>query len=160
MNIRKAVQEDKEPLFDLRNEPEVRLASWNSDLIEFAQHQKWLASTLVNPKKAFFVVEDDGPDGEKKLVGQIRYDLEDDAKAEVSVSVFKAYAGKGYGTKSLIESSKMFFNEFPGVKKVVAHIKPDNVGSIKSFAKAGYSAPKEVDYEGHNCLEMIFNRPR
>ncbi|MDP2669409.1 MAG: GNAT family N-acetyltransferase [bacterium] len=154
MNIRRATFNDARFLFGLRNEPEVRLASWNSELIEFAGHQKWLTSALTNPNRVLYVVENEN----KEAVGQVRYDLESEDKAEIGVSISGNVGGKGYGAGSLVESAKIFFDEFPKVKKISAHIKPDNAGSVKAFKKAGYSAPKETDYDGHRCLEMILIR--
>ena len=68
------------------------------------------------------------------------------------------HSGKGFGTKILIESAKIFFTEFPQITKVVAHIKFDNPNSMRVFSKAGYSAPVAVKYERRDCQEMILTR--
>jgi len=154
MKIRRAIKEDSEFLFNLRNKPEVRLASWNSRLVEFPVHQKWLVATLSNPRRALYVAENESG----LQIGQVRYDTEREGAAEIGVSVMSEHFGKGYGTKILVESAKIFFAEFPRINKIVAHIKFDNPVSVRVFSKAGYSAPIIVKYEGHDCQEMILTR--
>lgn len=148
MNIRKATHDDAQFLFNLRNEPEVRAASWNSDLVEFINHQKWLISTLSDSNRILYILEEGNAP-----IGQVRYDTED-KKAEVSVSISANFAGRGYASQGLRESAKLFFVERPEVQKIIAHIKPNNTASVKCFANAGFVNCGEMHYEGHKCVKM------
>lgn len=145
--------EDAKFLFELRNEPEVCAVSWNREPLVWDDHIVWFQKSLANLNRSFFVLRSDP--GEP--VGQVRYDV-DGETAEVGVSVSNRFYGRGYASRGLQESVKMFFESFPEVLVVFAHIKPDNVASVRTFEKAGYKDKKIVNFEGHECVEMTLSR--
>lgn len=154
MIITRAMLEDEKFLFELRNEPEVCAASWNSELVQWDNHVVWFRNSLANLNRSFFILRSDS--GEP--VGQVRYDV-DGTGAEVGVSVSNKFYGRGYASTGLRKTTKIFFESFPKVLVIFAHIKLDNVASIRTFEKAGYKDKKTVNFEGHECVEMILNRP-
>ena len=154
MITRRAVQSDVEFLYNLRCEPEVRAASWNSLIIECDRHVVWFDELMDDPNRELYILED----GETQ-VGQVRYDTKDGGIAEVNVSISNQHYGKGYASEGLFESARTYFANNPAVKTIFAHIKPDNKGSLKAFNKAGYSNKGLVNYNGHECVEMTLNRP-
>ena len=158
-NIRRARESDSDFLFNLRNEEAVRNASWNTDPVDIESHRNWLAKSLAMSQRFLYVVEVDGePAGQARLpVGQVRYDISGDGKnAEVSISVASSMVGRGVGTKMLVESAKEFLKSNPGIKIIYAHIKPNNPGSARAFEKSGYQLTKTTEFDGHNCVEMVF----
>lgn len=154
MVIRRAVQSDVEFLYNLRNEPEVRAASWSSRTIECDAHVIWFDALMDDPMRELYILEDNGVQ-----VGQIRYDTKEGGTAEVNISISSQYYGKGYASEGLFESAKTYFANNPLVKTIFAHIKPDNAGSLKAFNKSGYAQKGLVNYQGHECVEMTLDRP-
>lgn len=154
MIVTRAMLEDAKFLFELRNEPEVRAVSWNREPLAWDNHIMWFRKSLANLNRSFFVLRSDS--GEP--VGQVRYDVSGEI-AEVSVSVSNRFYGKGYASNGLKKSVKVFFESFPKVLVIFAHIMSDNIASIRTFEKAGYKDKKMVNFEGHECVEMILNRP-
>ncbi|MBI2023001.1 GNAT family N-acetyltransferase [Candidatus Giovannonibacteria bacterium] len=157
MNIRKAKHGDEKFLFNLRNEEPVRLASWNSDEVDLETHQKWFAGVLADPNRILYVIDDVVQHFGETSVGQVRYDIRGEI-AEVHVSVEHRFFGLGYASKGLRESAKMLFSEHPEVQRIIAHIKQDNVPSLKAFAKAGYKYGGIVPYKKIVCVEMTLAR--
>lgn len=153
ISFRKANKGDLEFIFNLRNEEAVRLASFNSDPIDFEVHSKWFPKILASDSSVIFIAELDG-----KPIGQVRFDFMGDDVAEVNIAVTQNYCGKGHGSKILKESAKKFFNDSPVIKKLYALIKPDNKSSIHAFEKAGYEFHRNTQQKGCNCVEMILNR--
>lgn len=154
MNLRRAQKSDMEFLFNLRNEDSVRAASWSTDRVEMSAHQAWLDSSLQNPKRILYIIEVDG-----KSAGQVRFDIDDGGKTvEISTSVSGGFQGKGIGSSSLRAADKILFENFPDIDKIFAHIKADNPASINAFLKAGYANQGKVDYEWHECIEMVSTR--
>jgi|SRR3989344_887951 len=153
MLIREANLGDMEFLFKLRNEPEVRAASWSFAQVECVKHVDWFHSILEDPNRMLYIMEDNGVS-----VGQVRYDGRED-NAEVNISVSNLFYGNGYASTGLKESAKIFFEKFPLVDIIFAHIKPDNAASVRAFEKAGYEHRGIVQYIGNECVEMTLSRP-
>ncbi|MDO8584835.1 MAG: GNAT family N-acetyltransferase [bacterium] len=154
IRVRRAEERDKDFLFQLRNEDSVRAQSWHTERVDASTHDAWFKSSLRNPKRVLYVVEADGTSA-----GQVRFDVDDGGEsAEVSVSVTERFRGKGIGSEALRSAGQSLFKDFPNIKKIFAHIKTDNFASVKTFQKAGYENRGIVDYEGHECIEMIASR--
>lgn len=153
MNIRKAERRDLSFLYYLRNEPEVRAASWRVSIVDTDEHLDWFDKVIDDPNKILFILENNGV-----LVGQVRYDVDGEI-AEVNVSVSNQHYGNGYASEGLSESAKLLFEDNPAIRIIFAHIKPDNLASIRTFEKAGYQDKQIIDFEGHKCVEMMLSRP-
>lgn len=150
LRLRKAVEADTDFLFQLRNEKEVRESSWNSEMIPYETHRAWVSRFLVNPNRVLFIAEVDGVSA-----GQVRYDLDDAGKsAEASIAFLPEFRGKGFGPEALDRTAKIMFACYPTLTTLYAHIKPDNTGSVGSFAKVGYKKTSKTQHEGHPCIEM------
>ena len=153
MIVRLAERRDLGFLYDLRNEPSVREASWNSGVVDCDAHLSWFDSVLENSNRTLYILEVGGIS-----VGQVRYDT-DGESAEVGISVASRFHGRGYATEGLKKSAEIFFLNTPEIKTIFAHIKPDNMASIKAFTKAGYLMNGIVRFEGHDCVLMTLARP-
>lgn len=53
--IRKATAEDMLLLFNWRNQPSIRAASLNDQLISLSEHQKWFNGALNNPNNCIYI---------------------------------------------------------------------------------------------------------
>lgn len=128
LNIRPAVISDMENVFHLSNDDLVRKNSINKEKIKWENHIQWFQNRIQNTKYPFYVVETDKGD----FVGQIRFDNQD-GDIVASVSISPEFRGFGLGAeiiKMALQKSKF--------DRVVAYIYQDNIGSIKSFEKAGF----------------------
>ena len=50
MILRKATMDDCDFVYNLRNEPYVRNASWNTETIEYSKHKEWfkkITNTII-----------------------------------------------------------------------------------------------------------------
>ena len=152
MNIRPVKESDIEFLFNLRNEPTVRHLSFNSDPIDFSTHKKWFQSKFTDKNTFIFICEEID-----EKIGQIRYDLDlDKNSAEVSIAILDSKRNHGFGTELLKKGSRIILQQNKSLK-LIAHIKPENLSSIRAFSKAGFKDKGFVNYKGNNCIEMIFD---
>lgn len=151
--IRKAEEKDLEFLFNLRNDPEVRKFSRNSDVIDLETHSRWFKKKLASHDSVIFVAEVGA-----EPIAQVRFDLLNNEEVEVSVAVAALFRGKGYGSEILKQASEQFLKEFSKVNKIYAFINLGNKASLRSFGKAGYQRCKNVDDGGVVRHRMILAR--
>lgn len=139
----------------VRNELSVREQSFNTDEIDFATHHTWFRGKLADPDAFLFVITISlGIVGDER-VGYMRIQIEDGV-GETSVAVLPKFRRRGYATFAIEEVCMRVFVERPEVNVMYAHIKPGNIPSLRAFTKAGFRGGALVNYEGHECVEMIF----
>ncbi|MDD5431145.1 MAG: GNAT family N-acetyltransferase [Candidatus Pacebacteria bacterium] len=153
--LRKAVKEDEDFIFRLRNEEAVRNASFDSRPIDLAVHKKWFEDKLASAASVIYVAEADSVPA-----GMVRFDETDESSAGVNIAITENYRGKGYGKKILAISAKKYFEDKPDIKNIYAYIKPDNRHSVEAFSRAGYEFDKEtvVVHKGMICVKMKLTR--
>lgn len=132
IRLRRARQEDCETLHDWRNDPLVRLNSFNTEAIPLSEHRKWYEGKINEDTCLFFV----GEDGDGSPVGQIRFDRHA-GEATVSVSVAPTKTGRGIGTTIVQLGCMELRKTWPGVS-IIALVKKDNPASATMFEKAGF----------------------
>lgn len=142
-NIRLALPCDVKDVFELSNDKDVRKNSINKEFISWENHVVWFENRLLNPVP-FYIIEDD----KHNFIAQTRFEKEKE-NIFISVSITKAYRGRGYGTKIIKECTKK-----SNFKKVYALVKSDNVQSQKAFIKAGYikNDIKIINGEAYNSF--------
>jgi RimJ/RimL family protein N-acetyltransferase len=144
LSFRKADISDLLLYFEWANDQAVREQSFQSNKISLENHTKWF-NTKINDKDCIMLVFENEL---KEVVGQVRLQNENAESCVIGVSVAEEHRGKGYATILLIESSNYFLEYYP--KKIIqAYIKNTNIGSIKSFQKAGFSFAKELIIENN-----------
>jgi L-amino acid N-acyltransferase YncA len=72
VGLRPAGREDCRLLWELRNDPETREASFKTDPIPFEDHQRWFEAKLDSAEIRIFIVQD--PSG--RGIGYVRFHLE------------------------------------------------------------------------------------
>ena len=138
--LRKAELADLDLYYRWANDPEVRRNSFNTEHIPYEDHVNWFNKAIACDDVVLFVlVADDTP------AGQIRINISDSV-AEISYSISSEFRGKGYGRRIVSLLIEKIKEEMPGIKTVIARVKPDNAASMKVFEKAGF-AMKEVGFE-------------
>ncbi|TSC58749.1 MAG: N-acetyltransferase GCN5 [Parcubacteria group bacterium Greene0416_79] len=153
IRLRQATHEDARFLFELRNEPSVRAASFSSEAILFPDHERWLKEKLKDKNSPLWIAELDG-----QPIGQVRFDVVSKEEAEINIAIQCASRGKGYGTEVVRRASRDFFDTFQNINTLRAHIKPDNRASVKTFQKSGYRIKSETDIKGIHSLSLVLNR--
>ncbi len=154
LNLRPAYKEDCRLLWEWANDAVVRNYSFNSDPIPWEEHVKWFNERLNDPNCLIFIAED--ADGTP--VGQIRFEVTGE-RAEVSVSVDKSKRNLGYGTLLIEQGVKEVFRSMI-IKSVHAFIKPDNIGSIRSFERSGFRYVGLYSIKGYNAEHYVLVRKK
>ncbi len=134
--LRKATLNDKEFLFDLRNDPNAFKYYKNPRPVEKEEHLNWLNKVFSGEvKKHLFILEFEG-----RKAGQLRIDDTGQGKAEMNIALKEGFQGKGLGILTLkqgIEIAKDL-----GFKELIAEVHQDNLASIKLFQKLGFVLKK------------------
>lgn len=134
---------DRKQIYQWSNAPEVRAISFNTEPIKWADHCKWFAKKLKDPKCLFFKIK-----WLNHSIGQIRFEL-NGRTANISVSLGRKYRGQGLGTQAIRLSTKKIFNLVPRIFSVDAFVRGENKSSVNAFLKAGfkYGSKKTVHQE-------------
>ncbi len=131
MNLRPATMDDADLLFDWANDPDVRAASFNQEVIDRAKHSIWFWERL--PAGGFYIAEvDDRPVGYARV----------EPTGELSVSVDAPERGRGLGRQLIAAAAGRATGEL-GLSEVWARVKTENEASMVAFAAAGFVADGE-----------------
>ena len=150
MKIRNVEKEDIVFLLDLRNDVVVGQSAFNADPVDLETHRRWFNKKIVDKNAIILIIEDND-----NRIGQIRFDIDKKSNvAEADIAIMPAYRRKGYGVKTLKIGCKYAFEKLH-IEKIIAHIKPENEISIKTFAKAGFLNCGYVDHKTQKCVEMV-----
>jgi UDP-2,4-diacetamido-2,4,6-trideoxy-beta-L-altropyranose hydrolase len=133
LQIRKARPEDCELLWYWANEPTTRSYSFSSRPITWAEHTAWFERKMKDPNCLIYI----GIKPQNIPMGQIRFDRQDNYQAEISISLVPHERGCGHGRLLIEMALDELFRHTP-VYIVHAHIKPQNIASIRAFEKAGF----------------------
>jgi deoxyribonuclease-4 len=150
LRLRIAEDGDCQFLFDLRNHPIVREASFSTDEISFDQHEVWFKKTLKDPDTVIYV----GLDDSNERIGMVRF-KKNGEQATISMAVTPSIHGKGHGTAIIRDSCNMYMHQESNVDEIIAEIKKSNITSVKVFGKAGFVETKSDSEKS----EMILFRP-
>jgi RimJ/RimL family protein N-acetyltransferase len=131
--FRKFTKDDITSIYNLSNEDEVRSFSINKSNISWETHQNWFNEKLKS-NYAFYLIT---LTFKQELIGQIKFDIKNEMP-EISISISKNFRGKGMSTHILQNACKLFFAVYPEKSEITAHIKEDNIKSIRSFEKTGF----------------------
>ncbi len=128
-NIRIAISEDSRRIWEIRNHPDVRKKSGNSEIIAFNKHDNWFNEKyFVKNDNICYVLTVDN-----EVAGYCRLDL-DKNNYVISIAVDSAFHGKGLGN-FLLNQTLQKYNKS---KSIIADIKKDNIISIKLFERNGF----------------------
>jgi UDP-2,4-diacetamido-2,4,6-trideoxy-beta-L-altropyranose hydrolase len=146
LTIRPATLLDVVPLWQLANDPTIRMNAFNPGPIIFDQHAEWLKGKLASHDTRIWILEFDG-----NFAAQVRYDRVDKDTAEIDFAVVQALRRKGLGAKALTLTCRAACTEL-GVKHLIGFSFDSNLPSARAFVKAGFkliSKGKQVC--GHSC---------
>lgn len=150
IRLQKVSQRDITFLYNLRNNPTVRINSFNTKTIRLSEHKKWFEKTINNKGTKLFIIMKSG-----KRIGQVRFDT-NKLESEINIAIEDKYRGKGYGSEAIRKAVRLFFLNNEEVTKIVAYIKQGNIASVRSFEKAGFDIEGLTRHKGHECFRLSF----
>ena len=133
MDMRLAKEEDLLPLFELTNDRMVRQNSFSTHAISLDEHRNWFYATLKNRARRLFVFYE-----KEKLIGQVRFDIEENNSAVISISIGANYRGFGLAPCLLEKALRHFHDRERQISKIYAYVKTENMASRYAFIHAGF----------------------
>lgn len=141
ITFRKATIADMKLYFDWANDEEVRQRSYQSEPIDWTNHQKWFSSKLEDKSCMLLIFQDE----EQRNIGQVRIQLKNENEAIIGISVAENQRGKGYARVMIQQASDEFLIKYP--KGIIhAYIKQENKGSKRAFELAGFKFKEMLPY--------------
>lgn len=136
LSLRLATPDDMMTLFTWRNDAVTREMSIDTAPVELSSHEVWYRDALSRSSCLIYIVEQ-GDTADK--VAMLRFETDSDKKqSNISINLNPQHRGRGLGQQCLDEGIKLFKAAVPSCERILAHIKASNVGSQKSFVRAGF----------------------
>tara|TARA_B100000315_G_C14361202_1_gene488561 strand:+ start:305 stop:763 length:459 start_codon:yes stop_codon:yes gene_type:complete len=135
LKIREANIDDRNDIFEWRNDPITRQMSFDSDVVTFSIHKKWFENSLYNKNRYLLIVEEEG-----RKISVVRFDIKEEKRtAEISINLNPLERGKIFSS-TVISKSISYFNIINNkrIKTIIAKIKKKNIASKRSFMKCGF----------------------
>jgi RimJ/RimL family protein N-acetyltransferase len=148
LRLRRATAADAAKLWEWRNEPDTRAASFNSEPIAYGDHVRWLETKLRDRKVFMLIALGEG----ETEVGYVRLDVHDDA-VEVNLSLDRAHRGRRLGTIAIRAATEYAVGALR-VRRVTARVKPGNTASIRAFRAAGFTPIAAEQVGGSEWVEL------
>ena len=141
--LRNVIYTDENLLFKWANDPDVRKWSFSKNIISLNEHKIWFYQKLNNSNVLMRIFEvNNTPTGLVRLE-------KDNGEIELNFLIASQSHGKGLGSKMLKMAINEVRNHWRNIK-VFAYTIPDNIASIKSLEKAGFSLVNSRDQK--NCF--------
>lgn len=144
MIIRKVkdISVDCSLIYNLSNDPLVRINSFNSEPIIYENHVKWFNKVINDSNILLFLVFEDDD-----FVGQLRFvrTCEESKECVISLSITPEYRGRHIGQDFMdlgITEMKKYWKKIEIVK---AEVKCENEASNKLFMKDGFDLVSSVN---------------
>lgn len=150
ITVRYAMPSDSKQIFDLSNDEQVRLVSFNSDRIIYENHFKWYSYKLKDKNTLFLIAELNGI-----FKGQIRYEIEDGI-GTLSISLVKDVRRKGFGEVFFQKSLNFLQKDRFNISLIYAYVKEENASSRQFFEKLGFTQMKNIKRGGLNSLLFMY----
>jgi len=133
MAVRRAGLADAALMHEWRNSPATRAMSLDSREITFEEHERWLARSVQSRERVLLVACIG-----TVPVGVIRFDLEPDRTAMVSLYLDPALHGLSLGGRMLTAGELYVLDQEPDLAGFVATVVETNTVSQRLFRTAGY----------------------
>lgn len=136
LQLRRATAEDARLLYEGRNAKAARMASPDTRPLAWSAHQAWLHATLADTRRALLIAHFNS-----QPIGMLRYDRHPDepGRAEVSLYLFEACLGQGWGRWLLRAGQRWLHDHWPDVVRLDAAVLPHNSASLRLFRTSGFS---------------------
>lgn len=148
ITVRPVSLDDADVLLDWRNDPATRAASLSTESVARPAHIAWLTSVIDDPRRVLYIGELDGA-----AIGTVRFDIESEAGAEVSLTVAPCHRGKRLAGPLLDAGLSRFGTATPQDHHIIARVRVENAASRALFTSAGFA---EID---HADGVLTYKRP-
>lgn len=136
-----AKREDIDLLFEWSNDSECRKNSFNSEKIEYIEHEKWFLNKMndENCKIYLYIFNDE-------KIGQARIEVQE-STGLIGYSIKRQYRGQGHGSRILSLLEKKIENTVDTkIKYLIGKVKFENLASQKVFEKLEYTSEIKDGY--------------
>lgn len=152
LTIREFRQEDAKLIYNWRNNPYIVNLGSLKKTVTWDEHNDWFKRTLKSETcKAYILEVDNIP------AGQVRFDLETESIAFISIYLIENFSNKGLGIPFMELSRQFIFNTWPKLQFIIAIVRKENKIGQRYFLKANF-----IQDEQYNDLEHFgfsFRRP-
>jgi UDP-2,4-diacetamido-2,4,6-trideoxy-beta-L-altropyranose hydrolase len=141
ITVRPGLAEDRDVLFQWRNDPRIRMVSHDTRELVYTAHVEWFDCILRDAHVDLLVAELDG-----QRVACVRFDCSQ-GSALVSIYVDPSRHGQGIGRGALKSALKHLAIKRRDISKVVAEVLQTNIASHALFQACGFEAVESGYYE-------------
>jgi RimJ/RimL family protein N-acetyltransferase len=153
ITLREANLSDMEALLLWRNDAFTRAMSIDTRELDLPSHQQWFTQALNN-ERFYILIAQLGESGER--LGMVRFDLEPNlSKAKISINLSAQSRGKGYASRCLTEAIELFKKRYRQCDAILAQIKTNNIGSIRSFEQVGFCLDATQDNQDEQSDKLL-----
>lgn len=145
ITLRKAGLKDSRRLWLWRNDKQVRLNSFSSRIVPYADHKVWFHKKLSDTKCCIWIGQYGG-----KPCGMVRFEFKTPKSGEIHISVKRALRSRGIGS-ALLEAGCRASAE-QGAQKITAHVLEANPASKSIFEKNGFKTLRKKTVGGKPAL--------
>jgi len=149
LRIRRAIEADCKPLWELANDPTVRAVAFSAAPILWEDHIAWFKAKMQTPTCYLLIAEIQGA-----FAGQVRVEQRQNGEGEINVSVARQFRGQGLGSH-LIDLAVRELLDSTTMARLHAYILPQNIASRSAFENAGFQSVGEVRQKGFLALHYI-----
>lgn len=143
--VRPANLSDSYDLFSWRNDTETVRMSRTSKKVDWSAHEMWFKMSLASNLRYILICESISNNSKApQKIGMVRYDLiqgDVPTACEISINLNPSARGQKFGAQCILNSLdfiKSSDTAFSKCTQIIAQIKTANIGSIKTFEKAGF----------------------
>lgn len=149
--LRNATEDDMMQLFNWASDPEVRKNSFNKKPITLENHTRWFHAVMEDEQTILYIAEANG-----MPVAHIRFNISA-GKAMISYLIDADYRGQGLGLHLLKKGVQALTAQRTDVEQIEGLVQRENVASVRSFEKAGYSygQPDREHPEAHRFILLL-----
>ena len=133
--LRNVTPHDVELVFNWANDADVRLNSFHTNEINWADHEKWFHKK-IETDTYWYILEN-----ENTSLGIIRFDLNEKSFL-LNYSIAKQFRSFGYGKKIVELGVERLAKESKLPYSIEAHVKIENIASQKIFENLGFKKEK------------------
>lgn len=132
VTVREANDTDAKLYFEWANDTVVRQMAFHTEPITWENHLAWFKRKVIADNSLLLVCyQKDEP------VGQVRFDLSNNGKAEIDISIANVHRGKGLG-KAMLNAAIDYAHNMRGINSFVSEVKNENHPSHRMFLATGF----------------------
>ncbi|MGL4946073.1 MAG: GNAT family N-acetyltransferase [Cetobacterium sp.] len=149
--IRDSTTDDIENIYNHLNLNYVKKYCKNNEEEQRKSHERWYRFLINSSDYAMFTVED----LTGVFLGNIRFELDGNGSAEISVYLAECIRGRGYSTIVVNASIEELKFKYPNIKCITAYILEENEKSIYCFEKSNFQFKGQIEHGGIDYILYV-----